>query len=41
MIKLAETDNPLNQITPDEWNNIPVCLVKGIKLIVEAVVNNE
>jgi len=26
-------DDPLHSITPDKWNNIPLCVVKSITLL--------
>lgn len=27
-------ENPLGELYPDEWKNIPICLVNAIKLII-------
>ena len=29
-------ENPLAVLKPEEWNNIPICVVNGFKLIVSA-----
>lgn len=28
--------NPLSKIKPDEWKNIPVCVIQAFKTIIEA-----
>ena len=33
-------ENPLGQIKPDEWKNIPVCLVNAFKLIINTNEHN-
>lgn len=41
LIKKYYDDHPLNVIEPDNWNNIPVCLVKSIKLMVEHIIEKD
>ena len=39
-IRITEGSNhALHSIQPDTWNNIPICLVKAIKMIIDNVVN--
>ena len=33
--------HPLNEITPDTWNNIPYCIVKAIKIMQEYVISKD
>ncbi|CDW85296.1 UNKNOWN [Stylonychia lemnae] len=33
--------HPLNEITPDAWNNIPYCVVKAIKIMQEYLVSKD
>ncbi len=35
MIEDYYENHPLNEIEPDTWNNIPVCIVKAFKIIIE------
>lgn len=33
-----EVTHPLQRLDPDSWNNIPICLVKAVKMIVESTI---
>ena len=32
----AEVAHPLQKLEPDAWNNIPICLVKAVKMLIES-----
>ncbi len=32
----AEVAHPLQKLEPDTWNNIPICLVKAVKMLIES-----
>jgi len=36
-----ETVHPLQKINPDGWLNIPVCLVKAVKQLIEANIGTD
>lgn len=33
--------HPLHKLTPDTWNNIPVCLVKAVKMLIDANISTD
>jgi len=33
--------HPLQKLNPDTWNNIPVCLVKAIKQLIDANISTD
>lgn len=33
--------NPVKELDPDSWNNIPVCIVKAFKNIKEYIIEKE
>lgn len=41
MIDEYYENHPLNEIEPDNWNNIPICIVKALKLLVDTVKNSD
>eukprot|EP00347_Sterkiella_histriomuscorum_P010224 403377123 len=41
-IKITDGHNHiLNSLAPDTWNNIPICLVKAVKLMIDSIVNSD
>ena len=36
-----EVAHPLQKLNPDTWNNIPVCLVKAIKQLIDANISTD
>ncbi len=36
-----ESAHPLLRLQPDTWNNIPVCLVKAVKTLIEASISTD
>ena len=36
-----EVTHPLQRLDPDTWNNIPICLVKAVKMIVESTISQD
>ena len=38
---MDEAVHPLHKINPEGWNNIPVCLVKAFKQIIDANISTD
>ena len=36
-----DSAHPLLRLQPDTWNNIPVCLVKAVKALIDASIGND
>ena len=36
-----EVTHPLQKLDPDSWNNIPICLVKAVKLLIDTNISTD